>query len=223
MDKVMQAGRLDLMTLKSYVKPHMLVLFAGIAIFMGFSVEKSMSIAFGSMIGFLFVSYPFALAERDNLNTLYASLPVSKVKMIIGRYLFAATIIIIGAVSGSVLSALAMVVDKKSVDLKIIAITAAAFFVSFVLLLSIQFPLYYKLGYAKGRLVVFIPLMLVSAVGLFVGNNIKDTAVWTKVMAMAQWIETHPDLSVALVILAAVLSVVASIFASVKLSAKNEY
>ena len=70
---------------------------------------------------------------------------------------------------------------------------------------------------------VFIPLMLVSAVGLFVGNNIKDTAVWTKVMAMAQWIETHPDLSVALVILAAVLSVVASIFASVKLSAKNEY
>lgn len=54
------------------VKPHMLVLSAAIAEFMGFSVENSMSIAFGSMIGFLFVSYPFALAERDKLNALYA-------------------------------------------------------------------------------------------------------------------------------------------------------
>lgn len=50
----------------------MLVLSAAIAEFMGFSVENSMSIAFGSMIGFLFVSYPFALAERDKLNALYA-------------------------------------------------------------------------------------------------------------------------------------------------------
>lgn len=58
------------------VKPHMLVLSAAIAEFMGFSVENSMSIAFGSMIGsmigFLFASYPFALAERDKLNALYA-------------------------------------------------------------------------------------------------------------------------------------------------------
>jgi len=223
MDKVLQAGRLDLMTLKSYVKPHMLVLFAGIAIFMGFSVENSMSIAFGSMIGFLFVSYPFALAERDNLNTLYATLPVSKVKMVIGRYLFAAVIVFIGMASGSVMSVFAMLVDKKPVDLKVIVITAASFFVAFVLLLCIQFPLYYKLGYTKGRLVVFIPLMLISAVGLFVGNNIKDTAVWTKLIAAAQWVEAHPQGFAAVVFLAVVVSVVVSIFASVKLSAKNEY
>ena len=223
MDKVIQAGRLDLMTLKSYVKPHMLVLFAGIALFMGFSVENLMSIAFGSMIGFLFVSYPFALAERDNLNTLYASLPVSRLKMVIGRYLFAAIIVFIGMASGSVLSAVAMLADKKTVDLTIIATTAASLFVAFVILLCIQFPLYYKLGYAKGRLVVFMPLMLVSAVGLFVGNNIKDTAVWAKLIAAAQWVETHPQLSAAIVFLALALSVIVSIFASVKLSEKNEY
>lgn len=153
--------RLDLFTVRPFARQAglFLVVAGVLALTMG---DPTFALSIGAVFAALMVSYPFAAADRNDLETLYATLPLPRRAFLAGRYLFAVLLfaatlavmallaLLVGALSGSPLgggAALAMLA------------TCVALFATVV---AVQFPVFFRLGYLRARLVAIVPFVLLA-------------------------------------------------------------
>jgi len=160
--------RRELLIIKPHVRPLDLLLYAGVAFFLAFLTGNAYSGAVaGMLLGTLFVGYPFALDERDQIDEKYAAVGFSDRTIVTGRYLY--------MIDGSLLVALAaIVISLIGVSFSRVADTSPFVLLSqgsvgtmllmaacLVLLLLIQLPIYFYFGYKRARFLSSIPLLLI--------------------------------------------------------------
>lgn len=98
--------------------------------------------------------------EKTKSAMIYQSLPVNKLSIIVGKYLFATVIILIASLLSSIFPVVKSIMNKD------ISIVWLSFFNSFMFstaLFSIFFPFYFKMGYLKMHtinLIIFFSLIL---------------------------------------------------------------
>lgn len=147
--------------------PLALVVAAGIAV-----PVPGMAIVSSALVTSLMVSAPFLGDERARLDTLYGVLPVSRTTVLVGRTL---AILAYGALS----LLLALVVTVVVVALVRGAPVEAEWPLTFVgiaagfvgLSLSIQLPVLFSIGYARGRFVAYAPAAVVAG-GAWLGQAV---------------------------------------------------
>lgn len=152
--------------------PLALVVAVGIAV-----PVPGMAIVGSALVTSLMVSAPFLGDERARLDTLYGVLPVSRTTVVVGRTL---AILVYGALSLLLALAVTVVVAlvrgaSIEVEWLLTFVGIAAGFVG--LSLSIQLPVLFAVGYARGRFVAYAPAAVVAggawlaqAVGLIEGG-----------------------------------------------------
>lgn len=162
MNKLKAFVRLDFMTVKPYLTIKNLLIFAAVALYLSMlSGNMSSAIGVGMMLGTLFVSYPFAVGEKSNMDALYVTLSVGRKSVVLGRYIFTLSLnicaVLFALTLASVGRLIAWVAGFESGDgeafLMVIVLAAL-----FALIQAIQLPLYFKLGYTKAKIVSIIPL-----------------------------------------------------------------
>ncbi|WHP17658.1 ABC-2 transporter permease [Cellulomonas sp. ES6] len=138
----------------------------------------------GAVFAALGASYPFAIGERDGLDTLRAVLPVGRGTLVAGRYAFTLVLYLAAALVAVPLAVLGaemrdVVVQTSPGD---VATSVAVGFGVYALLAGTQLPVYYALGYTRGRMVAIVPLVLLcSAAGAAVsvlGDRLPDLDAW---------------------------------------------
>jgi len=170
MTQTLRVARLDFLTIRQYLGIRQLGFFLLLAFVLCYmNGTSSFSIGILMMYGLFYTAYPFAIGEKTKIDLLYASLPLQTRNLVFGRYLFALLINLgSGLIAFLFTFATALVLRQDFVLEETVAAIVGCFFL-FTLVEAIQMPFYFKLGYTKAKLVVFLPLVVVPAAlfGLF--------------------------------------------------------
>ena len=176
MSKLGAFVRLDFVTVKPYFSVKYMLIYAALAIYMTImSKNIGSSVGIGLMLATLSLGYPFAFAEKCNMDALYATLGADRKTVVRGRYIFSLLLDVCAIVFVMAFSLIAMVITRiysgfEGVLVESLGATLALSML-FMIIQSAQIPLYFKLGYAKAKFFSILPFFLISAfIGFFIMN-----------------------------------------------------
>ena len=179
MSKLKSFVRLDFITVKPYFTVKNLIIFAIIALFITtMSGNFTTGISLGMFIAINFISYPFVLGEKSNMDALYATLSADRYLVVLGRYIFTLALNLCAAAFFFSVSA-AGLLATSAIGIKTVigdpATVISMVFALVVVIQSIQLPLYFKMGYAKAKFFSMVPYIaiMVSFVAFAAISNIN--------------------------------------------------
>lgn len=154
--------KLDLITIKPYVTFKNFIIFGLSTVFVIYGTKTSVT-ALGILMGFgtLYVTYPFAVGEKNGIDSLYIFLGIKRNTVILGRYLY--SLVIDGAfcLFGFVVTWIVSWIMSYSFVIidNLIVLTLLLLFFTFSQF--IQLPIYFKNGYSKARLSAYVPFLII--------------------------------------------------------------
>lgn len=176
MNKILSCVKLDIRLVKPYSKSILFLLVLGI--FMGFMFKSSETLSsYFMMMIMLVISYPFAIIDKNHLDILYGTLSLSKKSIVIGRYLFVLLLTIVCAILSIVCSLILSSIIKEEIVISQLLLIVCSMFTVLSLVISLQYPIYFKYGYTKAKMIAMIPLFTVFAIIIMV-PSIAKLAGW---------------------------------------------
>jgi hypothetical protein len=161
MNKALAFAALDFRLIKPYIKS--MLLFPVLGVILSISLKSTSILETYFMVALLLmISYPFTIGEKNGLDILYGTLPLARRTVVLGRYLFVLALEIVLATSGLLCSwLLSQLVGSAwfiSEKMAIVCVSSCVLGI----IAAFQYPVYFKFGYTKARLVAQMPLLLVS-------------------------------------------------------------
>jgi len=121
-----------------------------------------MAIAASAIVTMLLVSAPFLGDERGRLDTLYGTLPVSRTSVVVGRTLAIVALNVIAVVIANATTLAVALVRGDSPDPQILLLVNAAAFALVGLAMALQLPVFFRIGYSRGRLMAYAPALVIA-------------------------------------------------------------
>jgi len=118
------------------------------------------------IISAAFTSFVFLVSEKNNLGSLYGTLPLRKSELVLGRYLYALLFGLGNVIAASLLTWVISLVTGKTLAFPDLSAYLCAAFLYFCLFTSIVFPVYFRFGFSKNYLLTNVPLYVLYAVGI---------------------------------------------------------
>lgn len=123
-----------------------------------------MAIVAAALVTSLMVSAPFLGDEREHLNTLYGVLPVSRGTVVAGRALSILTYYVAAAVLATLVTVISAMVRGGRIEPEILLIAHAAALAFIGLSMALQLPVFFRIGYSRGRFMAYAPAFVVAGV-----------------------------------------------------------
>ncbi len=196
MNKVLTFTKLDFITVKPYFTPKNLLPLILVAVFLSFTngggrLIMSFVVVLWSVT---FASYPFTTGEQNNIDALYCTLAVSREHVVGGRYLYTLCIDILGAAAAfaliSILSAVNPAPTGEALPIVGQAGALGVVLIFVTLVQAIQLPLYFKLGYAKSKLLAMLPLFMFAVI-VGAGSFVIEDGFGNAVSAAVAFFSEH--------------------------------
>lgn len=127
-----------------------------------------MAIMASALVTSLMVSTPFLGDERGHLDTLYGVLPVSRRTVVIGRALSVFTYYLVAALLATAVTVVTAMVRGSSIAVEIVLIAHASAFAFVGLSMALQLPVFFRIGYSRGRLMAYAPAFVVAGLAWIV-------------------------------------------------------
>ncbi len=165
---------LDFYTLKPYFTLKNLLIYAGMAVFFGFTSKNvfAMNGALFMMIGINVLSL-FAVGEQNGIDALYLTLPLDREKVVKGRYVFTFLLCIIMGIVGGIFTSLfgfAFFPGFSFADVGENAVSIVALLLVYLVILMVQLPIFFRMGYQKAKgyamLPFFLPAVIIALIAL---------------------------------------------------------
>lgn len=224
MNRTLAFAKLDYLTVKPYLTLKSFAILLALFVFLSIGTGgTSMMIGMLMMYGTIYATYPFAVGDKNGIDTLYATLPLKKRNIVTGRYIFALCLnLLVGAVAFA-LSAILMGVTGKVFDLRETLATILICFFVFGILEAVQLPIYFKLGYAKAKFLAYLPLVGFPAAVAGATALVDKDAMLPFIESLLVWLEANMLFAgaLALIIWACVLT--GSCLLSYRLYSKREF
>jgi len=227
MNKLKAFVLLDFKTIKPYLTGINMLVYGAVAMFLSLVSTGEMSLGIGVMLGTLFISYPFAIGEKSNLDALYVILSVNRKTVVLGRYLFA-FLLNLCAVAFSFVFAMFGVFGTRLADsfqnggggsLSLILVMTALL----LLIQSIQLPIFFKFGYTKAKFLGILPFVVFMVVYGTVTSLAKENGIVAELSASLAGILSNGVLMTALAVFVLALAVYVSYSLSVAFYSKREF
>lgn len=160
MRKTLSFVGMEFHSLKPY-RTSILILFV-LALVMGLFFKSTDTLSsYLMMVLILLMSYPFSIGEKNGLDTLYAILSINRRTVVKGRYLFALTAEAACIALAILFSWVMTLFIEIKFDIARTLFSLSLLSSVFSLLVAIQFPVYFKYGYSKAKILALIPLFIV--------------------------------------------------------------
>lgn len=222
MKHIIDFVKLDLITIKPYVTLKNFLIFGLSAVFMIYGTKTSTT-ALGILMGFgtLYVTYPFAVGEKNGIDSLYIFLGIKRDIVVIGRYFYAFFIDTAFCLFGLILTAILSFIfffPFSIIENLLVMLTLLMFF-SFSQF--IQIPIYFKNGYSKAKVSAYFPFLILPLLVVFFSQIYPQfTQVFDNIL---EWISLNPILVIIIIIGVWLLSLFFSIHYSRKFYSKREF
>ena len=210
--------KLDLTLLRSWGKFFVIIP----VIMLIFSINMQVAFALNYLFFFLMLISvtPFSYETVENCQKLYYTLPGKISDMVMGRYLFlllsVAALLAFDTVTISILISMDMI---PMIDI----ITILMSIVVGVLLCLIQYPVYYKYGYQKGKLSSMLIYMIPAFIVFLLPSVISEQgAAASKALQVIEFLSRYPIIIAGIIIAIVVLAAWISYSLSVSICKKKE-
>ncbi len=171
MHNAMLFMRLDYQTIKPYLSLKNMLLFAVVFIFIGWGTgSQATVIGMMMMYGMIYASYPFAVGEKNGIDALYATLPLTRCDVVRGRYFFVLMLNAAAGVLSLAVSAGLALARGDAFNVPEALFTVLACFLLYTFAQAVQLPLYFRLGYAKAKALAYLPLVAMPAVVILISG-----------------------------------------------------
>ncbi|MFZ7131158.1 MAG: ABC-2 transporter permease [Eubacteriales bacterium] len=162
MTRSLRITKLDFYTMKSQFAMYLiLAMIVLLFAFMGSSAIV-LSITCSWFVA-LMSSNIFAIQEKDNLNRLYGSLSVNLKDVVLGRYIFIFLNYIISFFMIIVLYFGFVLFQNEEMNLQEVLLGFSLSFLIFSVIVGMQMPIFFKMGYTKAKIWSLLPFLAVMA------------------------------------------------------------
>lgn len=166
--------KLDLISIKPYFKFKNFIIFFGIGTYYMFiNNSPNIIISMSMILAMLYSSYPFLVGENSGIDGLYKLLAIDSKDVVIGRYILALIFYFASSILGYIFYLIVATIKNFPVDLEILFGIGINFLV-FVIIICLQYPIYFKYGYAKAKTWILLPIFIIGIIGMIAGFFIKD-------------------------------------------------
>lgn len=155
-------ARLDVRSVAPYGRAQVLVMVLVVPLFASLTGEPATAVVMAAVFATFLASYPFAIADKNDLDTLYGMLPVSRRALVAGRYVFALALYVASTLLGGVMAAVIAAIRHEPVALADAALVAAISFAIYCVVVALQHPFFWAMGYTKARAVSYVPLLALA-------------------------------------------------------------
>lgn len=152
--------------LRRVVPPFLVVLAAALVL-----PWPAVGIGAAAVVMTLLAPNHFAADERGRLDTLYSTLPVTRRSVVLGRYAALVVLYLVVAAVATVLAVLISLLRGQEVAPEVLVPVNLGSFAFYCLALSVQLPFFFALGYTRARPLVYLPVVVVTAVSWLVGRT----------------------------------------------------
>jgi len=115
------------------------------------------------LIGIMMFISTFSYDDFNNFNAYAVSLPSGRKNIVKSKYIASILLIITSSLIGLVLSLTIMLINNK-VDIESIMSSLIGCLLGIIIIISIMYPLIFKYGSEKGRIVLFISIFLITII-----------------------------------------------------------
>ena len=157
--------KLDFLTVKSQASLYLSL----VAIILLFGFMRSSVIVLcitGAWYTALMVSNIFIIQEKNHLDRLYGSVAIRLKDIIFGRYVF---VLLNYVMSFAIIIAIYAIISSfqhKTLELSDMILGLSLSLLAFSLIVGIQMPLFFKMGYTKAKVWSLVPFIAVMALVL---------------------------------------------------------
>jgi hypothetical protein len=122
--------------------------------------------------------YPFMVSDRADLETLYAVLPVTRRSLLLGHYLWALAIFAVTVCLGTAVALILAQQQHIAFPGHTVATVVSLSWAAFALAISIQFPLFVRLGFTRAGLVgTTLPISIIAIVAARIHLHFTSSAM----------------------------------------------
>lgn len=157
---------LDFLAIKSYLTLKNFAIFFGFMLLYSFLNKDPIVVLYiMSFAAVLYASYPFFVGDESGIDALYKIFGLEAKNVVIGRYIFMYLMNLCAIAIGLIAYVLLGLILQKfvlSVDWLHLMIGIVSVFVVSTSMSLFQFPLFFKYGYAKGKLFTIMPILVLA-------------------------------------------------------------
>ena len=203
----------DLLVMKNNLKYFLLM----ILVFAFFSRESNIIYFIPIFISIMIFITTFSYDDYNKWNTYAITLPLSREKIVLAKYL-TSLLLMVGTVLITFLLSFVIDTINHSFDFDEVFPMIFGGLFALVLLQSFMYPLIYKFGTEKGRIGLFVGVFAVSGLVGYLVNHVKiDTTAFTG------FIQFFNQYGILLLSIAMVILFVGSYFVSKRIYLKKEF
>ncbi|MGO3751716.1 MAG: ABC-2 transporter permease [Peptoniphilaceae bacterium] len=155
--------KLDILSIRPYLTIKNLIILIGLGTLYGaLSKNPVFVMVTAQMFAMLFSGYPFMVGEEDGIDPLYKLFSIDPKDVVKGRYLLATVAVIIMLVIGVILAIIIGFVWSIENLLYMLLYTTPITGFIVLTIIFIEYPIYFKYGYKKGKTLASMPMLLLA-------------------------------------------------------------
>ncbi len=210
--------KLDLLSIKPYLTIKNLIILIGLGTLYGvLSKNPAFVLATVQMFAVLFSGYPFMVGEESGIDPLYKLFSISSKDVVKGRYLLATVSVVIMLVVGVVMAMLIGIAYPMEDLFYSLLLAAPCIGLISLIIIFIEYPIYFKYGYKKGKTLTAVPMLLL-AIGTVCSTYFNES-----LKSILQFLVMNPFVTMGIICIIFFVIVVISLELSHKLYAKRDF
>jgi len=210
--------KLDLLSIKPYLTIKNLIILIGLGTLYGvLSKNPAFVLATVQMFAVLFSGYPFMVGEESGIDPLYKLFRISSKDVVKGRYLLATVSVVIMLVVGVVMALLIGLAYPMEDLFYSLLLAAPCIGLISLIIIFIEYPIYFKYGYKKGKTLTAVPMLLL-AIGTVCSTYFNES-----LKSILQFLVMNPFIAMGIICTIFFVIVVVSLKLSHKSYAKRDF
>ena len=210
--------KLDLLSIKPYLTIKNLIILIGLGTLYGaLSKNPAFVLATVQMFAILFSGYPFMVGEESGIDPLYKLFSISPKDVVKGRYLLATVSVIIMLVVGVIMAMLIGLAYPMQDLFYSLLLAAPCIGLISLIIIFIEYPIYFKYGYKKGKTLTAVPMLLL-AIGAVCSTYFNET-----LKSILQFLVMSPFMAMAVICIIFIIIIGVSLQLSNKLYARRDF
>ena len=210
--------KLDLLSIKPYLTIKNLIILIGLGTLYGvLSKNPPFVLATVQMFAILFSGYPFMVGEESGIDPLYKLFSISSKDVVKGRYLLATVSVIIMLVVGVIMAMLIGLAYPMEDLFYSLLLAAPCIGLISLIIIFIEYPIYFKYGYKKGKTLTVVPMLLL-AIGAVCFTYFNES-----LKSILQFLVMNPFMARGIICSIFLIIVVVSLKLSNRLYAKRDF
>lgn len=196
MTSSLKVARLDFFTMKSQLK--LCLMLAFITVYFTVIGSSMVTLCFTSAwFVALIVSNLFVIQEKNNLGKLYSSLSLRSRDIVLGRYLFMFFCHLLSNVMVIVIYYICTVFNHAAMESRDVMAGLCLSLLAFSVIVGIQTPLFFKMGYTKAKIWAMLPFIAVMGLAVIPSfiPDVSSTVGWIQAADTSVLVAGSPILS----------------------------